>query len=89
MTLGLLAALVAGALVWSILHDRRLAVAGCAIAAAAGLAGVREWSFLADPPSLATQLLWPVLVLLAVAYWRERSRLGARCGRRPVRRRSP
>ena len=43
-------------LVWSLLHDRPLAVAGCAIAAAAGLAGVREWSFIADPPSLATQL---------------------------------
>ena len=36
--------------------------------------GVREWSFLADPPSIATQLEWPVLVILAVAYWRERSR---------------
>lgn len=74
VTLGLLAALVAGALVWSLLHDRRLAIAGCAIAAAAGLAGVREWSFLADPPSIATQVEWPALVLLAVAYWRERSR---------------
>ena len=74
ITLGLLAALVAGALVWSLLHDRPLAIAGCAIAAAAGLAGVREWSFLADPPSIATQLEWPVLVILAVAYWRERSR---------------
>ena len=74
VTLGLFAALAAGALVWSLLHDRRLAVAGCAIAAAAGLAGVREWSFIADPPSLATQLLWPVLVILAVAYWREQSR---------------
>ncbi len=74
VTLGLLAALVAGALVWSLLHDRPIAIAGCAIAAAAGLAGVREWSFLADPPSIATQLEWPVLVILAVAYWRERSR---------------
>ena len=74
VTLGLLAALVAGALVWALLRDRRLALAGCAIAAAAGLAGVREWSFVADPPSLATQLEWPVLVILAVAYWRERSR---------------
>ena len=74
ITLGLLAALVAGALVWSLLHDRHLALAGCAVAAAAGLAGVREWSFVADPPSLATQLQWPVLVLLAIAYWRERSR---------------
>ena len=74
VTLGLLATLVAGALVWSLLHDRPIAIAGCAIAAAAGLAGVREWSFIADPPSMATQLEWPVLVILAVAYWRERSR---------------
>ncbi|MDX6376904.1 MAG: hypothetical protein QOE98_1207, partial [Gaiellaceae bacterium] len=74
ITLALLATLVAGALVWSLLHDRGLAIAGSTIAAAAGLAGVREWSFLADPPSIATQLLWPVLVILAVAYWRERSR---------------
>ncbi|MEA2248490.1 MAG: hypothetical protein QOH46_3019, partial [Solirubrobacteraceae bacterium] len=74
ITLAMLATLVAGALVWSLLHDRGLAIAGSTIAAAAGLAGVREWSFLADPPSIATQLLWPVLVILAVAYWRERSR---------------
>ncbi len=74
VTLAVLATLVAGALVWSLLHDRPLAIAGCAVAAAAGLAGVREWSFMADPPSLATQVLWPVLAILAIAYWRERSR---------------
>jgi hypothetical protein len=74
VTLGLLATLLAGALVWSLLHDRALALAGCAVAAAAGLAGVREWSFVADSPSLATQIQWPVLVILAIAYWRERER---------------
>ncbi len=73
VALGMFATLIAGALVFALLHDRRLALAGCSIAVAAGLAGVREWSFLADPPSLVTQILWPVLVVLSVAYWRERS----------------
>ena len=74
IVLGLIATLLAGAVVFSLLHDRRLALAGAAVAVAAGLLGVREWSFVADPPSLATQLQWPALVLLAVAFWRERSR---------------
>lgn len=72
--LGVLATLLAGAVVWSLLGDRPLAIAGAGIAAVAGLVGAREWSFLADPPSTATQLLWPALVLLAVAFARERSR---------------
>jgi hypothetical protein len=74
IVLGLFATLLAGAVVFTLLHDRPLALAGAAIAVAAGLVGAREWSFVADPPSLATQVEWPALVLLAVAYWRERSR---------------
>ena len=80
IVLGLVATLLAGAVVFSLLHDRPLALAGAAIAVTAGLVGVREWSFVADPPSLATQLEWPALVLLSVAFWRERSPLRAgRC----------
>ncbi len=51
LVLGLLATLLAGAVVFALLHDRPLALAGAAIAVAAGLVGVREWSFVADPPS--------------------------------------
>ncbi len=74
LAVALLAALVAAALVGSLTGDRRLATVGAGIAAIVGLAAQREWSFIVDAPSTATQLLWPALALLALAYARERSR---------------